>query len=555
MDTNTTQHRHRARMFVRQGKWEKPITAPILVMDDKLYSAPSTSRTARTTISLRSSQEWWFGPNADSLDGPLGHFMSWPISFWQCQSLEDGVAIYDSDRDFWWLSEKIDFPRVIVQNPLHPVHEFFPPSGINDDRTAVVYESYTDKVTPDFKRKRDRGESVHNSALQLRFVNDRTFTYFVKAVRWNTIVEPSGFYYYSDIADTKYLRVDMLGLEAGLTSQLYNLDLIGYEGILNSLGQTRSPIIPYSIFSSHEREFDTYRAAAIDKASRGAMDVFVTLLEAPKTIELVRNFRKTFKSLIRLKSQLKAKKIAPASRSLGQLWLEGRYGWRQIYLDVQSIAMLVIAAFKVLRKSYTMGNSRTGVFKKLGVTEPITLGNGSISLEYLGTVRFRAGVSMAPNLTDKWYKKLYQLAGGVNIVESYWEITKLSWVIDWLWDFGSLFSVVMTDPLRFNRAWHTIEMPEEGGMFVLRGSITTAEISNMYEGLFHLLPASGFLITQMFGDDEEVIPMLGRGGRAKVYLREVVDPAKFPLVLPKGILLKKGSQIADLLSLILVWRR
>jgi len=53
-------------------------------------------------------------------------------------------------------------------------------------------------------------------------------------------------------------------------------------------------------------------------------------------------------------------------------------------------------------------------------------------------------------------------------------------------------------------------------------------------------------------DQEIVLPLVGLGGRARAYLRVVKDPSLFPLVVPQGILIKSGSQIADLISVLLV---
>jgi hypothetical protein len=97
-------------------------------------------------------------------------------------------------------------------------------------------------------------------------------------------------------------------------------------------------------------------------------------------------------------------------------------------------------------------------------------------------------------------------------------------------------------------------MPYESSGFVVRGEISAASL--YFDDAF--IGVSNYILwaTQQFlGDDEDVYELLGRTGRAAVYIRVALDASRYPLVIPKGILIRSGSQIADLLSLMVVHKR
>jgi hypothetical protein len=541
----TTEHRYRARTYCRQGKVVIPVTGPLIMVDNKLYNDKSTSFSARTDIL---PDEYWVGNESDVLSGPPGP-TSFPLADWWIGW--KAYARMDSVRDILWLTEKPAL-KYCPQAPLSPTRVFLPPDAFTGDRVNVVCEQCSDSTTRNFPYYRDRGVSINNAALISQHGSDVAFTYWVKATKWNRLRANSGVYYSSSIADTKYIRIDILGLESMLISGVDNTLVIGYNPTPNQLV---GAAFTDTVFAGFMAQLDQYQLAARDKASRGVMDVMVTLVELPKTIKLVKGLRHGLKRVRAVQAALEKKKISSKARTLSQLWLEGRYGWRQILFDAQGLMRLFNGILKRYRRSYTSGTSlKDGMWFTSDETDAITFGYSEFTVQYLGHTQLRAGVATVPNLTDTWYKKFYHLMGGFNPVTILWEVTKLSWIIDWFVDIGSLITPLMRDPARYARAWHTLDMPYEQGTYVLRGSLTTADIGSLITD-FSQCPVNGFLVKRMFNHDEEVVSIQARGGPCKIYFRVPQDTSRFPLVVPQGILIKHGSQIVDILSVFSVLRR
>jgi hypothetical protein len=361
------------------------------------------------------------------------------------------------------------------------------------------------------------------------------------------------------ITDTgKYLRIDIYGAENALISSVQSQQLLGLPYTeADSIDAT----LVGTVFDKFTSELEQYRFQSMDKANRGVMDLWVTIIEGHKSVKLIKDLvahlRKGFKPLLAVAiSQSKLTKRQQV-RILGQKWLEYRYGWRQFIFDGQGLLRLVASLFKRMRRSYTSGNTKAGKFIESDETDDIVCGNGLFTISYLGTASLRAGVSVDPNLSDRWYKKFYQLTGGVNPFTIAWELTRLSWVLDWIIDVGSLLNVLTRNPARFIRAWHTISMPLDGGVFVIHGEIAQTDLygplANLVDGNWESYGHS--LVQKFLNDEEEIFSPLSMGGKCKVYLRIPLDPTRYPLVVPQGILIRSGSQIADLVSLLAVARR
>jgi hypothetical protein len=334
--------------------------------------------------------------------------------------------------------------------------------------------------------------------------------------------------------------------------------IFGFELLTSPVGHF-VPRFGTSVFCDYFSQLEQFRARAMDKASRGAMDVMVTLIELPKTIKLVKGL---CTSLRKLKTAIRVAKSdvfyhdPVRARLLAQKWLEARYGWRQIVFDAQGLSRLFLGALKRLRRSYTSGTSLgSGMWIESDETDPIYVGTTAITVQHIGTnCQLRSGVALVANIADTWYKKLYQLMGGFNITGIIYELTKLSWVLDWIYDVGSLINVWLRDPARYDRAWHTLSMPYESSGFIVRGEISAASLyfDDAFTGVSNYILGA---LQQFLGDDEDVYELLGRTGRAAVYIRVTLDASRYPLVIPKGILIRSGSQIADLLSLMVVHKR
>jgi hypothetical protein len=393
----------------------------------------------------------------------------------------------------------------------------------------------------------------------LRYRCEHPFTLWVKATQWSHTFDTQTRKWVWTITDSgKYLRIDIYGAETALLSSVQSQQLLGLpyteaDALVASLDGT--------VFEKFTYELEEYRFQSMDKANRGVMDLWVTIIEGHKSVKLIKDLvahlRKGLRPLLAIAiSQSKLTKRQKV-RLLGHKWLEYRYGWRQFIFDGQGLLRLFASFFKRMRRSYTSGNTRAGKFISSDETDEIVCGNGTFTISYIGTASLRAGVSVDPNLSDRWYKKFYQLVGGVNPFTVAWELTKLSWVVDWIIDVGSLLSVLTRNPARFIRAWHTISMPVDGGQFTIHGELAQSDLYGpLADAVGENWEPFGLTLIQLFlNDEEEIFSPLSMGGKCRVYLRIPLDPTRYPLVVPQGILIKSGSQIADLISLFAVARR
>jgi len=572
--TLRARHTHK----IRIGEWYSRESGPLVCFDNCMYSAKDTSPASRRAdlrftdndADATTTQQWAWGPNSDSLlssDQP-GYSPLWRIpdsvfgNFWY------NNHGYSNSEDQYWVSAKPAGYPTYGRDPLSGVHDLFPANSLSGDKPEHVSMFCSDTVTEQFPRLRDRGVSIHNPGLIQKYGSITPYTHWVKATKWTKSnkrrdynVFPFQWVYDWAITDTAWLRVDILGLESSLVSAVENTALVGLDFATNG-SNAKYGSISDTLFSQYKPVLDEHLVTAQDRATRGVMDVWVSLIEARKTVKLLADFKRLYikqLSLIAAGAPFGKPTKKQLARLLAQKWLEGRYGWRQLIFDSQGIARLFASFFKKMRKSYSAGNFQPKWISS-GFSQDLTVGVGHITIRYAGYGRLRAGVSTDPNLSDNWLKKLYQNCGEVNPFSISWELTKLSWVLDWFWDFGALIRVVSTDPARYIRAWHTISMPYETGYFFINGEIAHTDIRGAVLTAHEVAGTSkdtcSVFLNELFQDGEEVLylsPALS--GKAQIYFRDPRDPSRLPLVLPKGIMIRDYSQIADLLSLLVIFRR
>jgi hypothetical protein len=572
--------RAKEKLSISIGDKVIPNKGPISVIDNCLYSSPSNSTSNRlTAYNILTdvgygaiASNYCFGPYADELlETSPGRFTpnATVVPAFQTWKLRQPGFRYDTARDCIWISEFISDLPIYGRDPLSGVHEIFPPNSFDkSQRVTHKYEFCSDYVTKDFPYFRDRGVSVHSPACLQTYGSHIPKTFWVKAVLWNMVQDPvTRITNPTTIADTKYMRIDVLGLETALIRKVGPFKVLGLENIPTNPGFAFASLYG-SIFADCESNLDEYMVRARDKASKGTMEFWVTLVEARKTVDLVKSVKRNLYRLAKIQG---ADLTLPFSRlstivfgfklnrkgavkALSQKWLESRYGWRQIIFDGQGIYELILSFFKKIRVSYTSGTSKTGELTESLWSDPVVLGTGTAQFQIGGYARVRAGVSVAPNFTDTWYKRLYLRLGEINIHSLYWELTYASWVIDWMWDFGAFLRTVTSNPARFHRAWHTIHVPYEEGTILLKGmcSLTDLRDALLASNGAELSGEGKSLIQRWLNDEEEVFDLTGRNAKVNSYLRIVKDPSRFPLVIPKGIGLNKGTQLADALSLFMV---
>jgi hypothetical protein len=464
---------------------------------------------------------------------------------------------YDAAKELWFMSEqayKFALLPAYGQNSYGTDHVLLPDS-LFEEKATVAFEFVSDYTTKNFRYFRDRGVSVHNPCIKAGYQCIVPLTKFVKCTLWDRSSFPNGGV--TSVLDTKYLRVDCYGIQGVLAENADLEGLYGFQSVPSRFNQVFATFSG-SKFGSLSETLDQFQHAALDKASRGVADVIVSLIELPKTVKMVRRLLRNVGRLKSLPAVIASDTFyvqRPTARTAAKAWLEGRYGWRQIVFDVQGLGRLIAGVIKRYRRSYTSGTKLTGgMYVESEWTDYITLGTTQYRLRHISTkAQLRAGVAVESNMTTSWNKKFYHLVGGFNPLSILWELTKLSWMLDWVVDIGSLFTVWARDPARYSRAWHTLDMPYESSIYVLQGEISEADI---LPAAYKTATGAGFqTLKNIFLLDDEVHSLVGQGGQCKVYLRAPKDASRFPLVIPRGILIKSGSQIADMLSIMVVRRR
>lgn len=574
MDNPQTLPRWRARQKIVAGYKEYPNKGPIVVVDNRLYSSPSKAISARTALAFRQSDGvsaatpgiyYEIGENSDTLRDAVWQEYTWwqayePDSvFWQWGSVNDppqaGILTYDADRDLFWLSEKLSGFPLWGRDPLATEWVLLPPNPLREGETVSYnLELNADYSTKEFEKFRDRGYNINNPCVIARYVDDNVLTLFVKACLWSGPGEepPDSW----TLQDTKYIRIDIIGAYASLLAGSQMQQLLGMPLEENPPDPYTVPLdIDDTVWASYM--FADLHTTAVARANRGAWEAFVWLVELPKSKKLIGSIKHR---LLRLKKkrdrirQLKAFGITPKTpgwkrrrAEIANLWLEYRYGWRQIIFDYQGLSRLIMQSFKRMRRSYTATNvpfQTKGEDMESYLSPSITVGNSVFNVWYSGRHLFRAGVALEVDETQPWYKKLLELSGGLNVLSIAYELTKLSWVVDWAVNIGDCLRALGRDAHRFIRAWYTIQLHESEACIVLDGDYTYPDLYAATE-----VPHAAGLGT-ILGNDEDILTMDAVEVPCRLYIRIPQDPSIVPIVPTFGGL-DSWDKVADLVSLVI----
>lgn len=190
--------------------------------------------------------------------------------------------------------------------------------------------------------------------------------------------------------------------------------IIGFAGYRNWY-PSYSAIFP-DIFVEAER-FDYCQGAAAKLYSKG-FDALTFGAELGKTAKM---FRDVGKSLTKF-SNLRADPLAVAD-----LWLQGRYGWRPLINDLQTLEKTV-KKFDQSRQRYSAMQGDV-IFDNVSSNTDVDEGEVVMTWSQNHTVSLsRRGTVVADIYPAKYRTNIYVTA---------WELVPYSFVVDWMYDVGT----------------------------------------------------------------------------------------------------------------------
>lgn len=206
-------------------------------------------------------------------------------------------------------------------------------------------------------------------------------------------------------------------------------------------------------------------AAAIQ--SRG-WDVLTFASELPKLISQVRGIAKKFVNM----------SAGHTSERLMQLWMEGRYGWRTLAYDIKDLSE-AITEYDAKRTIYSERRG-TSYGESWDSSSSFTTNEGTIEQTWVFTQNNSIRGSVAARITPPKFE--------VNPLKTAWELTRLSWMLDWVLDVGTAI-----DAFNFTRC--AVEQTASYGIHrTFTGSLSVTKVT----------PVSGRSLTASYSGTCEI---------------------------------------------------
>lgn len=315
--------------------------------------------------------------------------------------------------------------------PVSRITEFW------DDETT--YSAMVDTSDPEFTKKRNKGELVFNPMWQETILTKRSP--ILGDVYYTQTDSPA----YTGVASSRYDPAPV-----STTPLLLDTDTSDFDAFLSE-------------FQSERDVATTSAWANVDQSKIGALE---SLGELPETIRWMVD---VYTRLIRVLALYKARKLRIyLSRSfrnklalagaMSDFWLEMRYAVRPLAFEMEQIVDVITGAELSDRQTARGYHHVTSTWST--VNEDIQWrGNSYYTCDELivssRSSKYRAGVLYSIG-TDA-YQWAYVL-GLDKPLEAVWELTKLSFVLDWLLNVGDLLaSLTISSNLTPLGSWITEE--------------------------------------------------------------------------------------------------
>jgi hypothetical protein len=200
----------------------------------------------------------------------------------------------------------------------------------------------------------------------------------------------------------------------------------------------------FGSFTPDGGDVDSVVIKALEKAKAPDWDLLTFMAELPQTASLLAKQYHRFNGIARAiarrafrretrRSRRKRRPYDPKQALLdfSSLWLEGRYGWRPLLYDIESIC-------KALRKKAKRKISRRNATGSFTISGDMTHRLSETPLHYdtvgtrTGTCKVRAVVFHSSDMSPI----------GMNPLITAWEVTRYSFIVDWLIDIGAWLQAI-----------------------------------------------------------------------------------------------------------------
>jgi hypothetical protein len=348
---------------------------------------------------------------------------------------------------------------------------------------------------------------------------------------------------------------------------------------------------------------------AYDGASKGQLDLLTTLIESPQTLSMFISLFRRLVPLVQAYQKLRyAKKhgIDPefyaefirkrlnragfrkhewdsflrSATTASNIWLELRYGWRQLAIDFQDAmkAFRKVQSAKI-RTTFSWTKSFPGVANPTDLEKSDlistqveqddvqfrrTIGYDSMSsltFSLFGSAEMRAGIG-CDGWSNTMSMRIDQALGNLNYMRTLWETIPLSFVLDWFLDVGSVVGAGSFQYGQVTRKWRSATYSESSSVVHVTESIHDIDFANRLRVAF---PSTSVFDTLAMRGIARCIDMRNCEGhrfyecKSRVYIRTIyTNPSEVPvaeLAIPQGPLINSWQQIMDIVTLLITKRK
>jgi hypothetical protein len=362
-----------------------------------------------------------------------------------------------------------------------------------------LYRQFTaDVITEDWKQYLGTDYPINNPYVTVK-INDISVTsHFIKVCIWSDATwytsssypwTPIHGYRESSVLSVVYLRVIALGVFSTLAAQL---------GLPFVLGE---PSLPTDDSGNVVIDYNTgwlkplagvsadRLVLAKAKAGKGVTSALTSVLELKANKELLRSFKPRMKKLLRnllpyVKGRKKhtwrfdqALKFKNLSAMVSNNYLESKYGWYQLYLDMSGFVRGIYKALTKIRVTYTYGTTLPArQFLTSEIPFGVPDGTGSISYSVAASARVWAGCGLRHDMLDTKTKRIFHNLGRANLLYTYWDKLPLTFVLDWFLNIGALLTIAGVNPRLYARAWTSFQVEPGAGLMFASGEISETDL-------------------------------------------------------------------------------
>jgi hypothetical protein len=222
----------------------------------------------------------------------------------------------------------------------------------------------------------------------------------------------------------------------------------------------------YSLPNFTQNELNILDTSVDAEIGSGISQLYVTLAESKKTINMIAKaitlLRRPLRDARRILDMSRRDMRTPEGRErllnkAGDLWLEGRYGWRPLYYEIDGI-LKAITKGRPLR--FTARNGDIAYSNSWDVNrwrDPSMpfFGHVGYKCHWNVTRKVRVGTT-ADYMLNEAFNDFFVAFGGTDVLGSAWEIVPYSFIVDWFLNIGDALQSLQAYALVNERiAWRT----------------------------------------------------------------------------------------------------